>query len=173
MAQMAKKVHWSSAAAGAAAAAKISKLEKTTKRFKLIKKRNPSSKLPKRSSHSLLCSLSRSCCCCRCRCCCYCRCCRCCCSRSRRFRSRTTLRVRDPKFFQITEKGEQSLQRRIRRQLTRSQLELIEPEPTMALEPSEITVAFFSHENANVSEPEEVPPCLDRDLAPNGELANS
>ncbi|XP_021009352.1 cysteine-rich perinuclear theca protein 1-like isoform X2 [Mus caroli] len=173
MAQMAKKVHCSSAALGAAAAAKM-KLKKTTKRFKINKKRNPSSKLPKRSSHSLICSRSRSCCCYLCRSCCYCRpCCRCCCSRSRRFRSRAT-----SKFFQITEKGEQSLQRRIRRQLMQSQLEqsqleLIELEPTMALEPSEITMTFFSHKNANVSDPEEVPPCRDSDPFPNGDLASS
>ena len=153
MTRVAKKVHWSRAATAAAAAAKA-------KRSKLNKKRNPRSKLPKRSRHSLIRSHSRSCCCCL------------------RSRSRTTLK--------ITKKGEQSLRRRIRRRIKRatelrlmrsqmeqSQRELIEPEPTEPLEPNEITVALFSHENANVSEPEEVPPYLDRDLAPNGELANS
>lgn len=42
----------------------------------------------------------------------------------------------------------------------------------MALEPSEITVALFSHENVNVSEPQEVPPCLDSDPFPNVDLAS-
>nr|AAO15673.1 basic protein CKT1R1 [Mus musculus] len=171
MAQVAKKVHRSRAAAAAAAAAakaKRSKPKTAAKRFKLNKKRNPRSKLPKRSHRSLIRSLfqSRSCGCCRC-------CCGFCCYHSRPSRSRIT--------FKITKKGEQSLRRRIRRRiksatelrLMRSQLELIEPEPTMALEPSEITVALFSHENANVSEPEEVPPCIDSDQVPNGDLASS
>ncbi|XP_029329405.1 cysteine-rich perinuclear theca protein 1-like [Mus caroli] len=168
MARVAQKVHWSRAAATAATAAKAKrpKLKKTAaKRFKLNRKQNPRSKLPKRSCRFFIHSLSHSG-------------SRCCCGRSCRSCRRTA--------FKITKKGEQSLRRRIRRriksatelrlmqsQLERSQLELIEPEPTMALETSEITVALFSHENANVSEPEEVPPFLDSDWVLNGDLASS
>ncbi|XP_029390442.1 cysteine-rich perinuclear theca protein 1-like [Mus pahari] len=91
---------------------------------------------------------------------------------------------------QITKKGEQSLRRRIRRQiknatklrlmrsqLERSQLELIELEPTVVLEPSETTLTLVIHdqvnENANELEPEEVPSCRDSDRVPNGDLASS
>ncbi|XP_021009296.1 cysteine-rich perinuclear theca protein 1-like [Mus caroli] len=171
MALAAKKVRLSRAAAAAAAStkAKRSKLKKTAaKRFKLNKKRNPRSQLPKRSHCSLIRFLSRSSSCGYYHCC-----CGCCCYRSRPSHSRST--------FKITKKGEQSLRRRIRRRiksatelrLMRSQLERSQLEPTMALEPSEITVALLSHENANVSEPEEVPPCIDSDQVPNGDLASS